>query len=372
MKFSDQLLNWYAKNHRDLPWRHTRDPYKIWLSEIILQQTRVEQGLPYYYRFLEAFPTLKKLSAASEDEVLKLWQGLGYYSRGRNLLIAARQMITKHKGFPSTYPEILSLKGIGDYTAAAISSIAFDLPHAVVDGNVYRFLSRFYGIEIPIDSTEGKKMFRELANSLLDKKNPGLFNQAMMEMGALVCKPRPICENCVFVQTCFALKNSTIDQLPVKSKKTKVRSRYFYYLVIHQKNKIYLRQREKGDIWQGLFEFPLIECDKPLTLKKLIRTKEWQSIFANDDYSILKNSEVIRHQLTHQTLHAVFIHINVDDDHSDFLRKSCKKIRTDQLIDFAMPQLLVRYIDLESSGFTKHILKKTTDAYFINFALASV
>lgn len=374
MKFSDQLLNWYDKNRRDLPWRQTRDPYKIWLSEIILQQTRVEQGMPYYYRFLEAFPTLKKLASATEDEVLMLWQGLGYYSRGRNLLTAARQMVTQFKGFPSTYEEILSLKGIGTYTAAAVASIAFDLPYAVVDGNVYRFLSRFYGIETPIDGTEGKKMFLEIADSLLDKKNPGHFNQAMMEMGALVCKPKPECHRCIFAHDCFAFKNNTISQLPVKSKKASVKARYFYYLIIHYKDKVFIRQREKGDIWQGLFEFPLVECDKPSALKKLIQTKKWQKIFEKQAYVIIKNSEVIKHPLTHQTLNTVFIHVKIDNVYSEFLKTFCKRIAVNQLSDFAMPRLLNRYINHHDSGLKVNIniTKTKTAAYFVNFALGSI
>lgn len=374
MQFSDQLLDWYQKNRRDLPWRQSKDPYKIWLSEILLQQTRVEQGLPYYYRFIEAFPTLNKLAKASEDEVLRLWQGLGYYSRGRNLLTAARQMVKSYKGFPTGYKEIRSLKGIGDYTAAAIASIAFGLPYAVVDGNVYRFLSRYFGIDTPIDSKEGKKTFRDLADSLLDKKNPGRFNEAIMEMGALVCKPKPVCDQCVFVQGCYARQKNLISMLPVKSKKTAVRNRYLYYVIVHYKNKIFIRQRKDKDIWQGLFEFPLIECSGPVTIKKLIQSKAWKQIFEKDSFELIKSSDTIRHQLTHQTLHAVFIHIEMKEVNSPFLKKECKKVDTSELTEFAMPQLIVRYIDQHSGSSNKdyNSLKSLPDSYFINFAMIQV
>ena len=344
MQFSDQLIAWYLQNRRELPWRQSNDPYKIWLSEILLQQTRVEQGMPYYYKFIEAYPTLDKLAAAHEDEVLRLWQGLGYYSRGRNLLFAARQMIKQFNGFPSDYQNIKSLKGVGDYTASAIASMAFNLPYAVVDGNVYRFLSRYLSIETPIDSTKGKKEFKELAESLLDKKNPGIFNQAMMEMGALVCKPKPLCETCVFVQSCMALKNNSVTQLPVKGKKVAVRSRYFYYLIIENKRQQYIRQRTKKDIWQGLYEFPLIETNKSSTLKQLALSAEWQSIFENDKHIIVKQSAEIKHQLSHQSLNAVFIHVTIDKTKSSWLKKNCFKVNPEELTKFAMPQLLVRYV----------------------------
>ena len=344
MHFIDQLRAWYLKNRRDLPWRETKDPYKIWLSEVLLQQTRVEQGLPYYQRFIESYPTLRSLALASEDDVLRLWPGLGYYSRGRNLFFAARQMMKQFGQFPHKYAEIRSLKGVGDYTAAAVASMAFDLPHAVVDGNVYRFLSRYFGIETPIDSTDGKTVFKELADSLLDHKNPGFHNQAVMEMGALICKPKPLCEQCPFSQSCYALKNKQIAALPIKSKKTKVRNRYFNYLLIDYKSQFFIRQRTAKDIWQGLYEFPLIECKKPFSLTHLMQTEEWLSILEKEECLIVKKSNPVKHKLSHQLLHTVFIHLKIDKSKSTYLKKKCKKINLEELNQYGMPQLIVHYL----------------------------
>src|ERR1043165_6651460 len=256
--FSGKIMTWYEQNKRDLPWRNTRDPYLIWLSEVILQQTRVDQGMAYYHKFAEAFPTVKDLAKADSDKVMKLWQGLGYYSRARNLHAAAKMVAGKYKGvFPASYEGIKELKGVGDYTAAAIASFAFKLPHAVVDGNVYRVLSRVFGIETPIDSTQGKKEFNKLANELLDISNPADHNQAVMEFGSQFCKPvNPDCKSCFFNTKCFAFKHSKVPELPVKSKKTKVRSRYLNYFIIVDKNgSIFVHKRQKKDIWEGLYEF---------------------------------------------------------------------------------------------------------------------
>ena len=350
MDFSNKLLRWYYQNKRDLPWRNTSDPYKIWLSEIILQQTRVEQGMPYYFRFIERFPDVESLADADENDVLKLWQGLGYYSRARNLLFAAKQMLQQFGRFPETYKELLSMKGIGDYTASAISSIAFNQPHAVVDGNVYRFLSRYFGIETAIDSIEGKKEFKALTQELLDKKNAGVFNQALMEFGALHCKPvNPLCDACPFNQTCDALNNDRISYLPVKEKNTKIRTRYFHYLVfrhhsITSSHLTFIRQRIGKDIWKGLFEFPLVETKKIISANALINSKGFKDIIQQSKFEFLYQSEIFRHQLSHQLLVTKFYHLGIKKLKSDFLKQECLMIEEKKLDKYAMPQLIVKYI----------------------------
>ena len=255
--FSSVLIQWYLANKRDLPWRNTQDPYLIWISEIILQQTRVAQGLDYYLRFVQRFPTVAALAAAPEDEVLKLWQGLGYYSRARNLHAAAKSM---GGVFPSAYKDVLALKGVGEYTAAAICSFAYRMPYAVVDGNVYRVLSRVYGIHTPVDSSAGKKEFAALAQKLLDKTRPDLFNQAIMEFGALQCVPAgPDCARCPFAKRCKAYAAKQVEQLPVKALKTQVKERYFTYIYVEQGGYTWLKKRPAGDVWQGLYEPFLVE-----------------------------------------------------------------------------------------------------------------
>ena len=255
--FSSVLIQWYLANKRDLPWRNTQDPYLIWISEIILQQTRVAQGLDYYLRFVQRFPTVAALAAAPEDEVLKLWQGLGYYSRARNLHAAAKSM---GGVFPTAYKDVLALKGVGEYTAAAICSFAYRMPYAVVDGNVYRVLSRVYGIHTPVDSSSGKKEFAALAQKLLDKTRPDLFNQAIMEFGALQCVPAGAdCSRCPFVKRCKAYAANQVEQLPVKALKTQIKERYFTYIYVEQGGYTWLKKRPSGDVWQGLYEPFLVE-----------------------------------------------------------------------------------------------------------------
>ena len=259
MNFAVTLLQWFKNNGRSLPWRETKDAYAIWLSEVILQQTRIVQGMSYWERFMAKWPTVNDLAAATEDEVLKAWQGLGYYSRARNLHTAAQQVM-ELGGFPQTFKELKTLKGVGDYTAAAIASIAFGEPVAVVDGNVYRVLSRYYGIETPIDSTEGKKGFQALAQSLLPINEPADYNEAIMDFGATQCTPNsPHCSACPLCETCVAFHEQRINELPVKSKKVKQRERHFTYLYIEYEGKIAIHQRGAGDIWQGLWEFPQAE-----------------------------------------------------------------------------------------------------------------
>ena len=255
--FSSVLIQWYLANKRDLPWRNTQDPYLIWISEIILQQTRVAQGLDYYLRFVQRFPTVADLASAPEDEVLKLWQGLGYYSRARNLHAAAKSM---GGVFPTAYKDVLALKGVGEYTAAAICSFAYRMPYAVVDGNVYRVLSRVYGIYTPVDSSAGKKEFAALAQKLLDKTRPDLFNQAIMEFGALQCVPAGAdCARCPFAKRCKAYAAKKVEQLPVKALKTQIKERYFTYIYVEQGGYTWLKKRPAGDVWQGLYEPFLVE-----------------------------------------------------------------------------------------------------------------
>ena len=302
---ADILLDWYAREGRDLPWRRTRDPYRIWLSEVILQQTRVAQGTEYYLRFTERFPDVASLAAAPEDEVLKLWQGLGYYSRARNLHAAARQVVERFGGrFPVALEEVRSLRGVGDYTAAAICSAAYDAPCAVVDGNVYRVLARLFDLDAPIDSTAGKRAFAELAQLQLDTAHPGRYNQAIMDFGALRCIPSsPRCEACPLAGRCLALAAGTVAARPVKQSKTKVRDRWFNYLHISSGDRTLLRRRERRDIWQGLYEFPLIETEGPAELPELVRLPQFRELLGDAPWHLVRSIPLPKHQLSHQTLH---------------------------------------------------------------------
>lgn len=309
MIFSNTLIYWYLQNSRELPWRKTKNPYYIWLSEIMLQQTRVAQGLSYYLKFTSTFPTVFDLANADESTVLKMWQGLGYYSRARNLHFTAKQIANDFNGeFPSTYKEIIKLKGIGDYTASAIASICFDENTAVVDGNVYRVLSRYFGIDTPINSSVGIKEFKKLAQTLIDETQPGTFNQAIMDFGAIQCKPKkPLCMFCPFADGCVALQKNLIETLPVKEKKVKVKNRYFNYLVIKTNdNKTILSERKGKGIWQGLYQFPLIESDKNINKNELISSDEFAALFPEETTISLFNKKEIVHKLSHQHLHTQF------------------------------------------------------------------
>ena len=310
--FSERLVTWYLEKKRDLPWRNTKNPYKIWLSEIILQQTRVAQGLPYYYKFIENFPTVHALANAEEQEVLRLWQGLGYYSRARNLHAAAKYVVNELEGkFPENYTELKKLKGVGDYTAAAIASFAFGEKVAVVDGNVYRVLARLFGIDIDINSTKGKKNFNELANELIPSQNPDMHNQAMMEFGALQCTPaNPDCMFCPFTTECDARLTQRQNVLPVKIKKVKQKKRYFNYFVINDGDKYYLKERKSGDIWQGLFDFPLIVTDKPLEQQEFIQKYLKEHL---ENPSLISISKEYKHILTHQIIYSKFFIINLSN-----------------------------------------------------------
>jgi A/G-specific adenine glycosylase len=305
--FPDKIVKWYEENKRSLPWRETKDPYKIWLSEIILQQTRVAQGLPYYLRFVETYPSIKNLAEAPQEEVLRLWQGLGYYTRARNLQKCAQTIVDKHNGkFPTRYNELLGLPGIGEYTAAAIASISFNEPVAVVDGNVFRVLSRVFGINTPINSPEGKKVFTQLANDLIHQADPAEYNQGLMEFGALFCTPKnPRCEECTFKKTCHAYLHALQDQLPVKLKGKPSRKRYFYYFVFDQGDKLVMRKREEKDIWLGLFDFHLVEKSKPIKPEKLLQDENLNGWLSSKND--VKISKLYKHVLTHQTIFSRFI-----------------------------------------------------------------
>lgn len=308
MDFSNELIVWYLENKRDLPWRNTTDPYKIWLSEIILQQTRVQQGMDYYLKFIAHYPTVKHLAEASEDAVLKDWQGLGYYSRARNLHFSAQYITTALNGiFPNTYKEIIKLKGVGDYTASAIASFCFKESTAVVDGNVYRLLSRYFDIDIPINSPKGIKYFKTLAQTLIKDVSPDIFNQAIMEFGAMACKPKnPECDSCIFKDSCLAFNKNKIDTLPVKEKKIKIKHRYLNFLVLNIDHQTFLEKRIDNGIWKNLYQFPLIEAEKNVTQSELTKLITIDSLTFNPTEITLYNTTPITHKLTHQHLYIQF------------------------------------------------------------------
>lgn len=308
--FTEQLLAWNREqNTRTMPWKGIKDPYKIWLSEIILQQTRVEQGLPYYEQFITAYPTVQHLAAAPEEEVFRMWQGLGYYARCKNMLAAARQIVAAHNGvYPSTYEQIQELKGIGPYTAAAIASFAFNSPHAVLDGNVFRVLARYFGIFTPADSTAGKKEFAALAQELLPPGQSAVYNQSIMDFGAVVCKPQqPACNQCPLAAKCIAFKQQTIAQLPVKSKKLVIKKRYFYYIVLSYKDQVLIRKRTGNDIWQNLHEFILIEMPGPVDAGELQAFTAFKELMQDIPCTLQGISPVFKQQLTHQTIYSQFL-----------------------------------------------------------------
>lgn len=332
--FAIRLLEWFEREKRALPWRKTADPYAIWVSEVVLQQTRVKQGIAYYERFIENFPDVGSLALSDSNHLMRVWEGLGYYSRARNMQSAARQIMEEFSGsVPDRYDQLLRLKGVGRYTAAAIASIAFNRPHAVLDGNVFRFLARYFGIAQPVDSLQGRRVFEELANEMLDQTNPGRFNQAMMEFGALVCKPRkPECSGCIFHQDCYACTHGVVMDLPVKTSKPKVRTRYFHFLVfLDKKGQTLIERRVGKDIWKGLHQFPLFECgnadDKPE--------------FEGD---LLSVSGLIRHTLSHQQIQARFWHIRVENLPA---LPGVFPISKEELRSFAFPRLITRYLEQE-------------------------
>ncbi|TDW99506.1 A/G-specific adenine glycosylase [Dinghuibacter silviterrae] len=346
--FTQKLLEWNAgENTRQMPWKGEKDPYKIWLSEVILQQTRVEQGLAYYERFVDAFPRVADLAAAQDDRVFKLWEGLGYYSRCKNLLQTARYIAGELQGrFPDTYQDILGLKGVGSYTASAIASFAFGLPHAVVDGNVLRVLSRFFGIDTPIDTTEGRSVLTALADQCLDKDDPAAYNQALMDFGAVVCKPvRPACDTCPFKSRCVALKQEKVDLLPIKSKRLVRKDRFFLYLVAEYNNGVYIRKRTGKDIWQQLFEFighevPADEDGEDYG--RQLKKRWFTALFGKDGFTVLGASPVYRQLLTHQQVKARFVRIHLERPLADgeYIWVDRKELAT-----YPFPRLLNDYLN---------------------------
>jgi A/G-specific adenine glycosylase len=305
---------WNVKqNYRAMPWKGEKNAYKIWLSEIILQQTRVEQGLKYYEAFVSAFPTIEALAKAPETKVFKLWEGLGYYTRCKNLIHTAKYVTQQYNGvFPTTYESILELKGIGPYTAAAIASFAYNLPYAVIDGNVYRVLARFFGNALPIDSAVGKKEFATLAQALLDKKKPGHYNQAIMDFGATVCKPKlPLCTDCVLQKKCVAYNTNSVNQFPVKEKKITKKIRWINYLIVEQDKKIFVRKRTENDIWQALYEFIEVPFEGEIDWTNMKTTTWAKAIFGKTLFEIVCISKVYKQQLTHQTILGQFVQISI-------------------------------------------------------------
>ena len=310
MNFQQEIINWYLVNKRELPWRNTSDPYIIWLSEIILQQTRVEQGLPYFNKFLDNFPTIQDFASATVGQVLKLWEGLGYYSRGRNMLHTAKAVVALHGGtFPSSYVVLIKLKGIGDYTAAAISSFAAKELRAVVDGNVFRVLSRFFGIDLPINSTAGKKAFGELAFKLIQGQDSSIYNQAIMEFGALQCKPKqPLCETCPLRPECFAYQHQQTQVLPIKLKANQKKVRFFNYFLVEKDDQLLIKQRQAGDVWQQLYDFPLIELPGELADHADTFSLKVRELFAEE--VVLSPIAQVKHVLTHQIIYVQFFALN--------------------------------------------------------------
>ena len=342
----DTLINWYYENRRDLPWRHEPTPYQVWLSEVILQQTRVNQGWDYYLRFVEKWPTVADLAAATEEEVLKMWQGLGYYSRARNLHQCAKQVVEQYDGkFPADYEKLKKLKGVGNYTAAAIASIAFNLPHAVVDGNVYRVLSRLFDIETPINNGEGPSVFAQTAEALLNRKQPSLHNQAMMEFGALQCTPKnPNCLLCPLQSQCLAFAHQTVMQRPVKLAKTKVTTRHFNYLVFRIQDKIYLHKRDTNDIWKNLYDFPCIESEKTMSVEEVLASEEFRQLVGKQTFVVAKTSPVFTHKLTHRTILAQFIEINLSQELLRIETKGLILTPERDLGNYPIPRLIDLYL----------------------------
>ena len=336
--FSKILLNWYKIYKRPLPWRDTQDPYRIWISEIILQQTRVAQGYDYFLRFMQRFPDIDSLASAPEDEVLKYWEGLGYYSRARNLHAAAKSM---NGVFPSTYEGVLALKGVGEYTAAAICSFAYRMPYAVVDGNVYRVLARLFGIHTPTDSTEGKKQIAVLAQDLLDKKYPDDHNQAIMDFGATQCVPQsPNCKVCPFVKRCKAYAADEVEVLPIRTAKVQTSKRYFTYIYVRQGGYTWLRRRPAGDIWQGLYELPLLETAKATGAEELKKTDFWKKYFGRKTPLLVQGP--VKHVLSHRVIYAWFYEVELAAEKN--LPATFIKVPVKDVKKYAFPRLVQKFL----------------------------
>ena len=347
--FTKELLRWNKKeNTRSMPWKGEKDPYRIWLSEIILQQTRVEQGWAYYERFIAAFPDVRSLAAAPENKVFKLWEGLGYYNRCRNLIETARRISGEYGGvFPAAYEDIRALKGIGPYTAAAIASFAFGLPYAVVDGNVERVLSRYFGISTPVDTAAGKAFYASLAAALLDRNAPGIYNQAIMDFGALVCKPQqPLCQVCVQRKDCQAYLGQMVSSLPVKKKSLDRKTRWFYYYIVNTQAGVFIRQRQTRDIWQHLYEFPLVENTQPLDPAQIRDAFPGRPLFAPNNIRIREVSPPCKQQLTHQTIQGQFIHVELKGPVANW--EGYQLVPRHQLGQYPFPRLITSYLSSQA------------------------
>lgn len=341
MNFARAILNWYMVNKRDLPWRNTNDPYSVWLSEIILQQTRIAQGLPYYLKFINKYPTINSLARANENDILILWQGLGYYSRARNLLKTAKFIVDECNGkFPSTYTELIKLKGIGEYTASAISSICFNERRAVLDGNVYRVISRFYGIDVPVNNHFGKKFYMDYAQKLAPKKSCGDYNQGIMDFGSLICKPKsPLCDKCILEKDCIASNMKNINYFPVKLKKNAPKITHFNYLVLLDSDHMIWMNKIKNGIWKNLFQFPMIESKKELNKTQVLSNEIFKSIapISNSDI-ILFNSSPIIHKLSHKTIYAKFWILPVEHSNSNSIKFS-------DVNKYPVPRLIEKFLE---------------------------
>lgn len=356
--FSEIIENWYKDHARNLPWRGIKDPYKIWISEIILQQTQVKQGYDYYLRFIQRFPDVKTLAKAEEQEVLKFWQGLGYYSRARNILASARKIMDERAGiFPSDYTSIRALKGVGDYTAAAISSFAYGLPEAVLDGNVYRVLARYFAIETPIDTTIGKKLFSELSKKMLDSENPALYNQAIMDFGAIQCTPQnPACLFCPLQDSCAAFSTGNVGAYPVKARKTKVTDVWYTYLYVQQDGRFLLHRRSGNGIWKNMYELPLVESFSKEEQENVLqsgRFQKWVSLMGGEQPVIRLMTGEMKHVLSHRIIHAQ-CYLLRDEDHSrssleNFLAKAreqdCIVVTAEGLKEYPLPRLITRILE---------------------------
>jgi A/G-specific adenine glycosylase len=344
--FTEKLMDWNRQsNYRSMPWKGEKDPYKIWLSEIMLQQTRVEQGLRYYEKFITVFPTIQQLALAPDEEVYKLWEGLGYYSRCKNLLQTARTIHFDFQGvFPTAYNDIIKLKGVGVYTAAAISSFAFNQAHAVVDGNVQRVMARYFGITTPVDTVKGKALFQELASELLDKKRPGVYNQAIMDFGATICKPQnPLCHQCIQQKECVAYSKGFIEMLPVKEKSLQRKKRWLYYFLVEINEKVYIRKRIEKDIWQNLHEFVLFESSTPVEIS-FQEHFFLRRLFPSGGYEISHISRLYKQQLTHQDIQGKFIVMRVASEVAlhDYILVEKKRLK-----HYAFPKFIKQFL-LES------------------------
>lgn len=348
MIFSQVLVEWYAANKRILPWRDTGNPYYIWVSEVILQQTRVAQGFDYYLRFINTFPTVYDLARADIDRVLKVWQGLGYYTRARNMHATAKEIVEKYNGaFPRTYKELIKLKGVGDYTASAIAAFAFGEPVAAVDGNVYRIFARLFGVDTPIDTQKGKQELKAIADSMLDKDRPGVYNQAIMDFGGTVCMPKkPSCLTCPVMEICSAFRNRMVDRYPVKSKTIKKTERYLTYIIPQKGEQTYITKRIKDDIWKSLYEFPLIETDRQMEVAEIVETDSWARLFEGKAVDVLYFSTPKKYMLSHQRIFARFVVVRINEE-SQLLKENFSAIELSEIHNYSTSRLIEGFLAAE-------------------------